>query len=179
MENSSVNARIKAVRKAKGLKQAEFGKQIGLTQGGVSYIEQEGVTITEQNITIICQIFRVRREWLETGEGEMFNDGEPGIFAEFAKEYQLSLPEQQLTKYLVHLSHAERDQILDLLEHMTEALQEGRRMEQELVAHAGRQTERAELHRQADDAMDRAEAREKIHRQIDAGIDLAEKGRHF
>lgn len=175
----TINGRVKAVRKAKRMSQAEFGEAIGLKQGAISRIEQDGVPITEQNIAIICKTFRIRREWLETGEGEMFNDGEPGIFAEFAKEYQLSLPEQQLTKYLVHLSHAERDQILDLLEHMTEALQEGRRMEQELAAHAGRQTERAELHRQADDAMDRAEAREKIHRQIDAGIDLAEKGRHF
>lgn len=130
MINSSVNARIKAVRKEKGLKQAEFGKLIGLTQGGVSYIEQEGTTITKQNITIICQKFRVRREWLTNGEGEMFNDGKPGIFAEFAKEYELSLPEQQLTRYLVHLSHVEREQILNLLEHMCQALQEGRSMEQ-------------------------------------------------
>ncbi|MBQ6481719.1 MAG: helix-turn-helix domain-containing protein [Anaerolineaceae bacterium] len=130
MKNFSINARIKAVRKKNGLKQAEFGKLIGLTQGGVSYIEQGGNPITEQNIIIICQKFRVRREWLETGEGEMFNDGEPGIFAEFAKVYQLSLPEQHLTRYLVHLSHSEREQILSLLEHMCQALQEGRRLEQ-------------------------------------------------
>ena len=175
MINSSVNARIKAVRKEKGLKQAEFGKLIGLTQGGVSYIEQEGTTITEQNITIICQKFRVRREWLTNGEGEMFNDGEPGIFAEFAKEYQLSLPEQQLTRYLVHLSHAEREQILNLLEHMCQALQEGRRMEQELAAKEGRQMERAELHRQADEALDRAEQRARIHDRIDEGCELAKK----
>lgn len=154
MKNFSVNSRIKAVRKNKGLKQAEFGKLIGLTQGGVSYIEHEGNTIAEQNITIICQKFRVRREWLDTGEGEMFNDGEPVIFAEFAKEYELSLPEQQLTRYLVRLSHTEREQILNLLDHMCHALQEGRRMEQEQDGQEIRQTERAELHRQADEAMD-------------------------
>ena len=175
MKNFSVNSRIKAVRKNKGLKQAEFGKLIGLPQGGVSYIEQEGNTITEQNITIICQKFRVRREWLETGEGEMFNDGKPGIFAEFAKEYELSLPEQQLTRYLVFLSHTEREQILNILEHMTEALQEGRRMEQEQVGQKSHQIDRAELHRQADEAMDRAEARAKIHDIIDECCVLAKK----
>lgn len=175
----TINCRVKAVRKAKRMSQAEFGEAIGLKQGAISRIEQDGVPITEQNIAIICKTFRVRREWLETGEGEMFNDGEPGIFAEFAKEYQLSLPEQQLTRYLVHLSHAEREQILNLLEHMTAALQEGRRMDQELAAQNGRHTERAELHRQADVSMDEAEARAKVHKQIDAGIDLAEKGQLF
>lgn len=175
MKNFSINSRIKAVRKNNGLKQAEFGKLIGLTQGGVSYIEQEGNTIKEQNITIICQKFRVRREWLETGEGEMFNNWEPGIFAEFAKEYELSLPEQQLTRYLVRLSHTEREQILNLLDHMCHALQEGRCMEQEQDGQEIRQTERAELHRQADEAMDRAEARAKIHDIIDEGCELAKK----
>lgn len=149
---TSINSRIKAVRKAKKMSQAEFGKAICLKQGAISRIEHDGVPITEQNIAIICKTFRVRREWLETGEGEIFNNGEPVIFAEFAKEYQLSLPEQQLTRYLVRLSHTEREQILNLLEHMTEALQEGRRMEQEQAGQESRQTERAELHRQADEA---------------------------
>lgn len=126
----TINSRVKAIRKAKRMSQAEFGEGIGLKQGAISRIEQDGVPITEQNIAMICQKFRVRREWLETGEGEMCNDGEPGIFAEFTKEYQLSLPEQQLTRYLVHLSHTEREQILNLLEHMCQALQEGRNMEQ-------------------------------------------------
>lgn len=170
----TINSRVKAVRKAKRMSQAEFGEAIGLKQGAISRIEQDGVPITEQNIAIICKTFRLRREWLETGEGEMFNDGEPGIFAEFAKEYQLSLPEQQLTRYLVHLSHTEREQILNLLEHMCQALQEGRRMEQKLAAQDGR-PQAAELHRQADEAMDRAEARARIHDKIDAGCELAKK----
>lgn len=129
MEKNFLNSRIKAVRKAKGLNQASFGKAIGLTQGGVSYIEQEGSTVTEQNIAIICQKFRVNRYWLESGEGEMFNTGEPGIFAEFAKEYELSLPEQQVAKYLLKLSHAERERILTHLSRIALALQEGRKLE--------------------------------------------------
>jgi transcriptional regulator with XRE-family HTH domain len=130
MEKNFLNTRIKAIRKAKGLNQASFGKAIGLTQGGVSYIEQEGSTVTEQNISIICQKFRVNRHWLESGEGEMFNTGEPGIFAEFAKEYELSLPEQQVAKYLLKLSHSERERILAHLSRIAIALQNGRKMEQ-------------------------------------------------
>ena len=130
MKNFSINARIKTIRKAKRLSQAEFGEAIGLKQGAISRIEQEGIQVTEQNITIICQKFRVRREWLETGEGEMFNTGEPGIFREFAKEYELSIPEQQVAKYLLKLSHAERERILTHLSEIALALQEGRKMEQ-------------------------------------------------
>lgn len=174
MENT-INTRIKNLRLALRYKQSEFGEKIGLKASAVGRMEQEGSSVTEQSIMLICQKFRVRREWLETGEGEIFNNGEPGIFAEFAKEYQLSLPEQQLARYLVHLSHTEREQILNLLEHMTEALQEGRRMEQEQAGQESRQTERAELHRQADEAMDRSEARAKIHDIIDEGCVLAKK----
>ena len=170
----TINTRIKDLRLALRYKQSEFGEKIGIKASAVGRMEQEGSSVTEQSIMLICQKFRVRREWLETGEGEMFSVGEPGIFAEFAKEYQLSLPEQQLTRYLVHLSHAEREQILSLLEHMCQALQEGRRMEQELAAQDSR-PQAAELHRQADEAMDRAEARARIHDKIDEGCELAKK----
>ena len=131
MDLLTINARVKAVRKSKHLNQSEFGKIIGLKQGGVSAMEQDGATVTEQNITLICQKMRVNRDWLETGEGEMFNEGEPGIFREFAKEYQLTLPEQQVAKYLLKLTHEERNQILRYLMPIVAAMQEGRKMERE------------------------------------------------
>jgi transcriptional regulator with XRE-family HTH domain len=131
MKLTSINARVKAVRKAKRLNQTEFGRAIGLKQMGVSNIEQEGNTVTDKNILLICQKFHVSREWLETGEGEMFLTGEPGIFREFAKEYQLTLPEQQVAKYLLKLSHDERDQILRHLGRIAMAMQEGRKLERE------------------------------------------------
>lgn len=131
MKFFSINARVKAIRKAKRLSQADFGEAIGLKQGGVSYIEKEGNTVTVQNITLICQKFHVNREWLEKGEGEMFNTGEPGIFREFAKEYKLTPPEQQVAKYLLKLSYEERNQILRYLTQIASAMAEGRKMERE------------------------------------------------
>lgn len=131
MDLLTINARVKAVRKSKHLNQSEFGKIIGLKQGGVSAMEQDGATVTEQNMTLICQKFHVNREWLETGAGEMFNEGEPGIFREFAKEYQLTLPEQQVAKYLLKLTHEERDQIMRHLGRIAAAMQEGRKLERE------------------------------------------------
>ncbi|SDO99582.1 helix-turn-helix domain-containing protein [Selenomonas ruminantium] len=129
MEKISINARVKAIRKAKGLSQAEFGKAISLKQGGVSYIEQEGNTVTEQNVSLICQKFRVRREWLVDGEGEMFISGEPGIFAEFAREYKLTAQEQEVAKYLLSLSEAERGNIMGYLRNIAAAMERGRQAE--------------------------------------------------
>ena len=125
----TINARIKAIRKAKKLNQTEFGKAIGLKQMAISNIEQDGGTVTKKNILLICQKFHVSQQWLETGKGEMFLTGEPGIFSEFAKEYELSLPEQQVAKYLLKLSHSERERILTHLSRIALALQEGRKLE--------------------------------------------------
>ncbi len=126
MEKISINARIKTLRKAQRLSQAEFGENIGLKQVAVSNLEKEGNTVTEQNITLICQRFRVRREWLVDGEGEMFISGEPGIFAEFAKEYKLTSQEQEVAKYLLSLSEGERANIMHYLQNIAAAMERGK-----------------------------------------------------
>ena len=163
MKNFSLNARIKELRLALRYKQSEFGAKIGIKASAVGRMEQEGASVTEQSILLICQNFRVRREWLETGKGEMFYNGEPGIFAEFAKEYKLTLPEQMVAKYLLQLSDRDREHILTHLGSIARAIQEGRRMERE------------ELHRQAEKALGLAD-REQVHQQIEDGMNATEKG---
>ena len=125
MENFSINARVRAVRKAKGLNQAEFGKAISLKQGGVSYIEQEGNTVTEQNISLICQHFNVRRAWLVDGEGEMFDSPENSLFASFAQEYNLTPAEQNAARFLLTLSSEERQQMLKYVTMLADAIHGG------------------------------------------------------
>jgi len=125
MENFSINARVRAVRKAKGLNQAEFGKAISLKQGGVSYIEQEGNTVTEQNISLICQHFNVRRAWLVDGEGEMFDSPENSLFASFAQEYNLTPAEQNVTRFFLTLPPEERQQMLKYVTMLADAINVG------------------------------------------------------
>jgi transcriptional regulator with XRE-family HTH domain len=122
MENFSINARVRAVRKAKGLNQAEFGKAISLKQGGVSYIEQEGNTVTEQNISLICQHFNVRRAWLVDGEGEMFDSPENSLFASFAQEYNLTPAEQNVTRFFLTLPPEERQQMLKYVTQLADVI---------------------------------------------------------
>ena len=143
MKKNFINARIKELRKSLKLNQAEFGDAIGLKTSAISKMEQTGSTVTEQNITLICQKFRVSREWLVDGEGEMFVSGEPGIFAEFAREYKLSAQEQEVAKYLLGLSEGERANIMHYLQNIAAAMERGRQAD----------AKAAEYHRQLDEAL--------------------------
>ena len=142
MEKSTINARIETLRKELRLNQAAFGERIGLGGGAIGKMERGG-TVTDQNIKLICEKFRVRREWLVDGEGEMFISGEPGIFAEFAKEYKLTSQEQEVAKYLLSLSEGERANIMHYLQNIAAAMERGRQAD----------AKAAEYHRQLDEAL--------------------------
>ena len=68
----TIGERIRILRKKIKQNQTDFGKKIGIGQAGLSAIEKNDVIVTDRNISLICQAFNVRREWLEKGEGEMF-----------------------------------------------------------------------------------------------------------
>ena len=72
--NTGMNERIRALRKALKLKQADFGRQIGLTQTSLSMIKRGVNNLTDKNIKLICSAFNVSEEWLRNGTGNMFND---------------------------------------------------------------------------------------------------------
>ena len=85
----TINDRIKYLRKdVLKMNQTDFANAIGLKQRGASYLEQDGCTVTEQNIKIICSQFNVNEAWLRTGFGEMFiEEGDPISIEEFVKAH--------------------------------------------------------------------------------------------
>ena len=71
---STINERVRHLRKSLGLTQTEFGNRIGVKIGVIRNFEYN---ITEPNspqIDLICATYHVNRVWLETGEGEMLAD---------------------------------------------------------------------------------------------------------
>ena len=66
--------RIKAIREALKLSQREFGEKLGVSRDVISNIEYGRVQPKELLLRHICQLYRVNHRWLETGEGEMFED---------------------------------------------------------------------------------------------------------
>lgn len=125
MKKSFINSQIKVLRKAQKLNQAEFGDRIGLKTSAVSKMEQEGSTVTEQNIRLICEKFHVRREWLVDGEGEMYSHPEDSLFAAFAQQYNLSPSEQNAVRFFLELPENERQSMLRNITGMANAIAAG------------------------------------------------------
>ena len=75
----SVNARIKAVRKALGLSQRAFCKGIFLSQGFYAQIEGGFKKANERIYELISTKYSVNKDWLMTGKGEMFSGPAPDV----------------------------------------------------------------------------------------------------
>lgn len=66
---TTMNERIKQIRKGKDISQEEFGNKIGITRSSVSLLESGRNNPSEQTIKLICQEFSVNELWLRTGQG--------------------------------------------------------------------------------------------------------------
>lgn len=67
-----MNERIKQIRQYYDMSQEEFGRKIGVTRSAISYLESGRSNLTERMLFTICVTFDVRKEWIQTGQGEMF-----------------------------------------------------------------------------------------------------------
>lgn len=69
----TINERLKYFRKEiKRMNQKEFAKILGVTQSGISYMEQNGSTIADSSIKSICSVYNINEEWLRAGEEPMY-----------------------------------------------------------------------------------------------------------
>ncbi|MDR0908784.1 MAG: helix-turn-helix domain-containing protein [Spirochaetaceae bacterium] len=73
MENSG-GERIAEIRKALGLTQKELAIKIRVSWNYVSALEQGQKPLNTRIIKLIADTFNVNESWLETGNGQMFND---------------------------------------------------------------------------------------------------------
>lgn len=71
-----MNNRVRLVRQDAGLSMRAFGDRLGISSAAVSKIET-GVNVpSEQTIRGICSEFKINRDWLEFGTGQMKYDQE-------------------------------------------------------------------------------------------------------
>ena len=68
----TIGNRLRAVRKALGLTQQEFATEVGLKQSTIAMYEMGHGKASERVITTLCKEYDINRNWLLTGEGEMF-----------------------------------------------------------------------------------------------------------
>lgn len=82
-----MNERIASLRKEMGLTQKQFGERIGVQRGTVANYERGRNIPNETVLLMICREFGVRREWLESGEGEKFEkNSRYDIISEMSEE---------------------------------------------------------------------------------------------
>lgn len=93
---NSIAERIKALRTALKLSQRAFAKGIFVSQGYFAEIEIGNRDIGERIIQLIATQYKVNKEWLKTGKGDMFSASKTeikleylsGVFAELDELFQ-------------------------------------------------------------------------------------------
>lgn len=67
--------RIKVLRKnTLRMTQEDFARQINISRSNLGNIETGKIGLTDRVIADVCRSFLVRREWIESGEGRVFED---------------------------------------------------------------------------------------------------------
>lgn len=95
----SISNRIKVVRTTLGKTQSEFGLSMGLSQRAISAIENETVSLTEQNIKSICNTYNVNEDWLRTGRGDMWAaPAQEDIISQLVQKYNLDYIGEELLR---------------------------------------------------------------------------------
>ena len=89
-----INERVREVRKTLHLSQKEFARKIGLKQTSICDIEHGRCNVIERNLIAICNQLNVSRNWLESGEGSMFNEIDKR-YDEFFSNYKKLNPNLQ------------------------------------------------------------------------------------
>ncbi|WP_299482005.1 helix-turn-helix domain-containing protein [uncultured Roseibium sp.] len=90
--------RIRHIRKALGLTQAEFADRISLSRGAVGNWEQDK-GITQKNLQQIANVFGCSLDWLLSGKGDPFDDDR------FQPANQNAKPGKKLDRTLFQVAH--------------------------------------------------------------------------
>lgn len=119
----TINERIKYFRKeVKKMNQKQFAEILGVTQSGVSYMEQEGSTVADSSIKAICSVCDLNEEWLRNGTEPMTVQPVTFNLDEFARARGASDLELKVVKAYFELDPDIRKM---LIEHFKAELSEG------------------------------------------------------
>lgn len=92
-------SRIKLIRKALSMTQEQLAQRLGVGKAALSMIETGKSGLSSRNRNILVQDLNVNPDWLDTGEGEMFN-AEPE-YTSFRLRTDNSLPMQSVPLYSI------------------------------------------------------------------------------
>lgn len=96
-----MNSRLKELRKSLNLTQKQFGDVLGITNSAISDIEKGKASLTDRNISLICEKLNVNEEWLRYGKGDIYRFDD--------------LPTDELTTALASIDKENYERIKSLL----------------------------------------------------------------
>jgi transcriptional regulator with XRE-family HTH domain len=119
-----IGDRILQILKMKGMKQAGLARTLQISESAVSNMCSGKSKPSTQSITLICERFSIREEWLRTGKGEM----QVASCAEISniasqlrqlnadsKRYQVSI---EAVQYVLQLSEDQAEVFGDILNNL-------------------------------------------------------------
>ena len=95
----TVGERVRLIRKQLEMTQEQMAQRLGIGKAALSMIETGKARLSARNKNILVQDFNVNPDWMETGEGKMFN-AEPDLTA-FNLRTDRSLPLQSVPLYSI------------------------------------------------------------------------------
>ena len=171
----NINQRIKELRKQLRYNQKDFGKKIGIGQAGVSWIEQDGNTVTDQNIRMICETFNVTETWLRTGAGPQQRETREALLDKLAEQYSLSPDGVDIIRAVLSLSPSEWDAAVGIIRSLANSLAGDHIDDADKMATIEKSSTVAPTNEDSS-AGDREAAGAAAHRQLDRELDAQEKG---
>ena len=112
---SDMISRIIKVRTDAELNQAKFAERLNLDRSTISMCESGKRGFSKRTIADICEKFNVNPVWLETGEGEPYNDVITPTMKLLKAEYHLDDLDIQIIEKYLELSPIERQVFKDYI----------------------------------------------------------------
>jgi len=98
---NEVNERIRQIRANLKITQKEFCKQIPISQSSLGEIETGVRNVNDRIIQLISTQFKVNKDWIKSGAGNMFDPEKPDIRLEHLVEIYKQL-DKPLQDYLLN-----------------------------------------------------------------------------
>lgn len=118
---SDLVSRVIKIRTDAGMNQAKFAEQLNLDRSTISMYESGKRGFSKRTLSDICEKFNVNPEWLETGEGEPYNDVVTPTMKLLKAEYKLDDLDIQIIEKYLELSPIERQVFKDYIKKIRSA----------------------------------------------------------
>lgn len=95
------------------MNQKDFSEKIGVTQSGVSYMEQNGRNVSDITIKSICNYFNISEDWLLNGKEPMYTQPPTFSLDDFVKSKGATKLELEIMKTYFELDPEIRKNALE------------------------------------------------------------------